>query len=105
MAETERFGQRLARLREARRLRYTDLAYAAGVTEGCIRQIETGQTKNATLQVGIRLAKLLGVSAEYLATGTEDGTQETGVQRVVLDRLDDMERRIRLVERRAGVAR
>ncbi len=98
--ESESFGQRLQRLRKARGIRVTDVAAAAGITEGSIRQMESGYTKGATLVVGLRLAKLLGVTPDYLATGTEGSPDDAGLLRVVLARLDDHERRLAGAERR-----
>lgn len=37
---SETFGERLRRLRTARGMRVVDVAYAVGITEGVIRQIE-----------------------------------------------------------------
>ncbi len=66
----ERFGERLHRLRLRRQLTLTELAHAVGVSESAVRQMEKGQTKSASFIVGVRLAKKLGVTAEYLALGT-----------------------------------
>lgn len=85
----ETFGDRLKRLRKARGLRVMDVAYAAGLTEGAIRQMEGGQTK--------------GVTPDYLATGTEGGADDAGLTCVVLARLDDHERRIAALDRRCGM--
>jgi len=65
----DRFGRRLRRLREARGLSRTELAYRVGVSEGAIRQMESGQTKIASFVVGLRLARVLGTTAWYLANG------------------------------------
>ncbi len=73
---TENFGQRLKRLRTARRLRVVDLAYAAGLTEGAIRHMESGQTKAATMLAGL------------------------GAVRLFLARLDEHEHRLADIERR-----
>ncbi len=98
MATEESFGKRLRRLRLARGLRVLDVAYAAGITEGAIRQMEAGQTKGASLIVGLRLAKMLGVSPEYLASGTDDSPNDQGLTRVILGRLEDHERRLGTLE-------
>jgi hypothetical protein len=45
------------------------LAHAVGVTEGAIRQMESGQTKAASFVFGLRLARVLDVTPWYLATG------------------------------------
>ena len=65
----ERFGERLRRLRLARALSCAHLAQRVGVTAGAIRQMESGQTKFASLVIGLRLAKELGTDPWYLATG------------------------------------
>jgi transcriptional regulator with XRE-family HTH domain len=96
--QNETFGERLKRLRKARGLRVTDVAAAAGVTEGAIRQLEAGSTKGASLVNGLRIAKRLGVSPDYLATGTEGTDDDRGLLGVILARLDDHERRLAALE-------
>jgi len=65
------FGDRLRTLRTRRHLTPSSLAHAVGVTEGAIRQIESGQTKSASFLVGLKLAHVLGVSPWFLATGRD----------------------------------
>ncbi len=98
----ETFGERVRRLRLARGMRVLDVAYAVGITEGAIRQMETGQTKSASLVVGLRLAKIFGVTPDYLATGVESRNEDTGLLHVILARLDDQERRLAEAEKRFG---
>ncbi len=100
MPDAETFGARLKRLRKTRGIRVTDVAAVAGITEGAIRQMEAGQTKGASLVVGLRLAKLLSVSPDYLATGIESADDDTGLTRTILSRLNDHERRLAEAERR-----
>jgi len=76
----EPFGKRVKRLREEQGILASHAAYLCGVTEGAIRQIESGQTKSASLHVGIRLAALLHVEPRYLAFGEGDGTEEESVK-------------------------
>lgn len=68
---SQTFGERLRALRTRKRLTPSALAYAVGVTEGAIRQMESGQTKIASLIVGLRLADFLGVTPWFLATGSD----------------------------------
>ena len=68
---TETFGERLRRLRTQRGLSPGELGLKVGVTEGAIRQMESGQTKSASFAVGVRLAHVLGVEPLYLAVGDE----------------------------------
>jgi DNA-binding XRE family transcriptional regulator len=46
------------------------LAHAVGVTEGAIRQMETGHTKSASFIVGLEIAEVLGVDPWLLAAGS-----------------------------------
>lgn len=107
---TQTFGERLRALRTRRRMTPSALAHAVGVTEGAIRQMESGQTKTASFVVGLKLARVLGVTAWYLATG-DDAPSETGSRSddalvealekltVEVQRLD---RRVRALEGRAS---
>ena len=69
------FGERLKALRESKGLSVGDLAVSVRVTEGAIRQMESGQTKSASFVVGLRLAQVLDVSPWLLATGDEKDSQ------------------------------
>ncbi len=91
----EEFGPRLRRLRLAAGMAPIDLAHGVGVTEGAIRQMESGQTKIASFPVGVRLAEVLGVDAAYLAFG------ETGKGRAAkpVDRFAALEERVARLER------
>lgn len=70
LVTAETFGERLARLRSEKGMRPTDLAHRVGMTEGAIRHLESGHTKQPSLSVGIKIAKALDVTPEYLAFGT-----------------------------------
>jgi len=102
---SDSFGERLRSLRLRRHLTPSALAHAVGVTEGAIRQMESGQTKNASFLVGLRLARQLGVTPWYLATGAEqdDDAVEAGgalvdaVEKLTLQ-LHAIDRRLRAVE-------
>ncbi|HEY0394800.1 MAG TPA: helix-turn-helix transcriptional regulator [Candidatus Elarobacter sp.] len=77
----ETFGDRLRKYRTAHSLSASDLAYRVGVTEGAIRQIESGRTKSASFTLGLKLAKALGVEPWVLATGVgenDDARSESG---------------------------
>lgn len=50
----------------------TALADAAGVSEGTVRQVETGTIRVPSLIVGLRFAKALDVDPYWLATGRDD---------------------------------
>ena len=81
----ESFGERLRRLRLARGVSCAQLAHRVGVTEGAIRQMESGQTKIASFVIGLRLAKELGTDGWYLANGvTDDAEAHAGADGIVL---------------------
>jgi len=110
------FGDRLRSLRTRRHLTPSALAHAVGVTEGAIRQMESGQTKSASFLVGLKLSHVLGVSPEFLATGRDappeivSPAQDRGSV-PLLERLSvqisAIDRRVKALEarRRAGTRR
>jgi transcriptional regulator with XRE-family HTH domain len=67
----EEIRDRLRRLRLASGHTPSSLAHAVGVTEGAIRQMESGQTASPSFVIGILLARELGVTAEYFAFGED----------------------------------
>lgn len=102
MADVEFFGERLRRLRVARGLSCAHLAQRVGVTEGAIRQMESGQTKMASFVIGLRLAKELDTGAWYLANGVpDDAAAHDGADAISL-RVTALEQRFALlIEERA----
>jgi hypothetical protein len=90
---SETFAQRLRRLREERGTTIAGLANEVGVSEGAIRQLETGNVKSPSFVVGLRLAHYLGVDPYYLASGEGSSVGE----RLIL-----VERRLTKLEQRAG---
>lgn len=71
MYEEESQGQRLKRLREAKDLTQTQLAQQAGlIGQRSIRNIENGN--HGLGKSVLEIAKVLGVSPEYLACQTDD---------------------------------
>lgn len=106
-APVEPFGKRLRRIRESRSFSLTELGFLTGVSESAIRQMESGQTKYASLPVGVRIAEVLGVTPSYLAFGEGDGRDEPRVAQrfgvVAVDTRDRLaeanERLARLTER------
>src|SRR5215471_20302690 len=73
-AAGETIGQRLKRLRLERGLSQRELA-APGVSYAYISRIEAG-TRQPSVKALRRLATKLGVTAEYLETGSEIGATE-----------------------------
>ena len=97
----EGFGERLRRLRLGRELSCAQLAHRVGVTEGAIRQMESGQTKMASFVIGLRLAKELGTDPWYLANGVEDSAETRAGADALSLRVASLEQQIAsLIERR-----
>ncbi len=94
----ETLGQRLRRLRKERGLSQRDLA-RAGVSYAYVSRIEKG-TRQPSVKVLRRLARALGVSAEYLETGLHVGPRERREMR-----LRDAELSLRLEETTASAER
>jgi transcriptional regulator with XRE-family HTH domain len=98
----ERFGDRLRRLRLAADLTPSALAHEVGVTEGAIRQMESGQTKSASLVVGLHLADVLGVDVRYLALGEDAGGRSSAkAPQTVSERVTALEKRVAALEKAA----
>jgi transcriptional regulator with XRE-family HTH domain len=96
----EYFGERLRRLRTATGLTASSLARSVGVTEGAIRQMESGQTKSASFSVGLAIADALGVDPWLLAFGTAHASGRATTSTPSLDaRVARLEDRMKLVER------
>lgn len=97
--KAEELKHRLRRLRERAGFTPSSLAHAVNVTEGAIRQMESGQTKSPSFPVGILLAHELGVTPEYLAFGEDGPPKRIGVKQTGGDAIADLERRIIALER------
>jgi transcriptional regulator with XRE-family HTH domain len=65
------FGKRLRQRREEVGLTVGQLAQRVGLTEGAIRAMELGSTKNAVLPNGLVIAHALGVSPWWLVAKEE----------------------------------
>ena len=93
-------GDRLRRAREKARLSQRQLAFP-GCSPAYISRIESGD-RIPSLQLLRELGRRLGVAADYLATGAEDGAGEPGgalLEAEVALRLDELELAERLYTR------
>jgi len=97
----ESFADRLRRLRTASSHSCSDLAYRVGVTEGAIRQLESGRTKTASFTLGLKIAKVLGVDPWFLATGLSEDEGPTASTQTgsMKDRMAQLEARMERLER------
>jgi transcriptional regulator with XRE-family HTH domain len=60
------FGQRIATLREQRRMSLQEVGQAAGFTKSHVWELETGRTRNPTVRAVWALARALGTSPAYM---------------------------------------
>lgn len=70
-------GQRMRKRRETLGLNQAGLAARLGVTQGAVAQMETGR-RSPSRTVLPRLAKVLGVSVDYLLSGEESALVDIG---------------------------
>src|SRR5713226_3279338 len=96
MPSGETIGERLRRLRLERNLSQRELS-SPGVSYAYISRIEAG-ARRPSVKALRKLARKLGVSAEYLETGSQIGAGEARELR-----LADLELRLRL-DREAPIA-
>lgn len=91
----ETMGQRIKRLREARKWTQGQLADLTGVTVSAVSQWELDSTKNVKLEPFLMLAKVLDTDPHYLVFGPDRGavklskpvrTRPTSVQKPPKDR-------------------
>ena len=98
-AHEELLKHRLRRLRERAGHTPSSLAHAVAVTEGAIRQMESGQTKSPSFTIGLLLARELGVTPEYLAFGEGGLPERSGEKHIGGDAIVALERRVAALER------
>jgi ribosome-binding protein aMBF1 (putative translation factor) len=71
-------GQRLRHLRELAGLSQNELARRANIPQPVISDVERGKQKSMTLENGRRIARVLGVTLDFLAgSGDEDEQAES----------------------------
>jgi transcriptional regulator with XRE-family HTH domain len=73
-----RFGERLARIRQARGWSQQELADRSGVPYITIYRCERGQHQEPRVSVAAKLARALGVSLDVLADTYGDREQDKG---------------------------
>lgn len=69
-------GQRLHRLRLAKNLSRRQLEIQADIPHGIVSRLESGEQAYPSVPVAMRLAKVLGVSVDYLIGMYEDKDSE-----------------------------
>lgn len=73
----ESFGDRVRRLRKAKRYTQEELGVAAGLGGGTVSRWERGAEENPTRTAIGAVARVLGVSADYLITGADGSAGAT----------------------------
>ena len=71
-------AQRLQRLRLAKGLSRRQLAIQAAIPQGIISRLERGEQDYPSVPVAMRLAKVLGISVDYLIGMYEEDTESDG---------------------------
>lgn len=72
--EPKTVGERIRKLRLARKLSQEQLAKAVGIKQGSLTQLETGKSKSPKSSTLTKLARLFEIDPEWLMTGK--GTQQ-----------------------------
>lgn len=98
-------GARVIECRELLGLNQEELAERAGVNQGTLSLIESGDTKNPSSRVLINIAVVLGVTARYLMDGPPDGSRaDVESLREIWDSLNPDLRRAWIAVGRAMIA-
>lgn len=66
MSKLSPMGKRIKRLREQRGISQRELATKARVSPGMIGQLEAGLRQSVDVHIAVRIARVLGVTAEAL---------------------------------------
>ena len=77
MTQIPLFGQRVARIRQERKLSVQELASKARTTYQTIWRIETGAMKAPSIVLARRIARALGVGVDYLIGMFEEDEDES----------------------------
>jgi len=76
-------GPRLRQLRELAGLSQNELAKRAGIPRPVISDVESGKQHSVTLETARRLARVLGVTLDFLAGPSEDEDEDEAPRRRV----------------------
>jgi transcriptional regulator with XRE-family HTH domain len=76
-------SQRVQEARALSELSQRDLDRLAGLSEGHVGMIESGRRENLEASTASRIAKVLGMTLEWLIDGTGEGPTPAKVRRAV----------------------
>ena len=80
------FGERLAGILEARDIPAKELALKSGLSRRYVNALLSGERKSPTLERALAIARALGVSLDWLATGETRSPEElTPVEQTLVD--------------------
>ena len=86
-------GARIAALRRHAGLSQAELAQKLQISPSAIGMYEQGRREPST-QTLVALARLFGVSTDYLLTGEPAGQERAGLAAILLERIDAADRRL-----------
>lgn len=87
-------GVRIAALRREAGLSQAQLAEKLGISPSAMGMYEQGR-REPSLQIVGELARILGVSTDYLITGTPSPEDAAAVEKMLADRLQSARERMR----------
>lgn len=83
---TDMLGSRIAALRRQAGFSQSDLAQQLQVSPSAVGMYEQGR-REPSLETLVHMARIFGVSLDYLATGQTQPAEEDKLQQILLDRL------------------
>jgi transcriptional regulator with XRE-family HTH domain len=98
----ETLGERVRRIRKEQGITALGLAEQAGISEGTLRQIENGNTKDPAFTNGLRIAAALHVDPAILGFGAPgwDTIRLLQMEKQLADRIAALASRVTALERR-----
>ncbi len=87
-------GQRIAALRREAHMSQADLARELMISPGAVGMYEQGR-RQPSGELLVQIARVLGVTTDYLLTGeTQTGAETERVVRILLQRLEEIDKRL-----------
>lgn len=71
--------ERVKEIKKRKNITTDRLAELSGIAKGTLNKLLTGQTKNPSLDTVEKIASALGSSVAYIAYGTEDNSDKSGI--------------------------
>lgn len=91
---TQMLGARIASMRRSMGMSQADLAKALGISASAVGMYEQGR-RQPSMELMADMAKLFGVSIDFLVTGkTKDGPDEAVLMKTLMDRVAATDKRL-----------